>query len=76
MNKNVKNLKLEKLKMWKQREAEIQKKLVDVMQKKGAAAQEGDLSENAAYLFALEEAEMLHVQLINIQQMIRELERS
>lgn len=67
---------LEKLKMWKQREAEIQQKLTDVMQKKGTAAQEGDLSENAAYQFASEEAEMLHVQLTNIQKMIRELERS
>lgn len=62
--------------MWKQREAQIQKKLADVMQKKGTAAQEGDLSENAAYQFASEEAEMLHVQLTNIQKMIRDLERN
>lgn len=67
---------LEKLKMWEQRKAEIQKKLADVMQKKGAAAQEGDLSENTAYQFASEEAEMLHVQLTNLQKMIRELERN
>ena len=45
------------------------------MKKKGAAASLGDLSENAAYQMAVEEAEMLRVRFSDVQKMIQSLEK-
>ena len=61
--------------MWKKQEQELQKQLVEVMVKRGTAAQEGDLSENADYKMFTEQQEMISVRLAQMQKMIRELEK-
>ena len=43
-----KKLREEKLKMWNENLKKLEDQLVAVQHKKGVAAQEGDLSENAA----------------------------
>ena len=71
-----KNLKQETLKMWKENLAKLEAQLVDVQHKKGAAAQEGDLSENAAYTMAIEDAVTFRVQIEEVKKIIAELEKS
>lgn len=67
-------LKQEKLKMWKENLKQMEDQLVAVQHKKGAAAQEGDLSENAAYSMAIEDAETLRVQIDQVKKIIAGLE--
>ena len=69
-----KKLKQEKLKMWKENLKKLEDQLVVVQHKKGVAAQEGDLSENAAYTMAIEDAETLRVQINQVKKIIEELE--
>ena len=66
--------KQEKLKLWKKQATELEKELGEAMIKKGEAAQEGDLRENAKYQDARDQAEVLSVRLGNIQKMIKDLE--
>jgi len=67
-------LRMEKLKMWKENLKKLEDQLVVVQHKKGAAAQEGDLSENAAYTMAIEDAETFRVQINEVRKIIAELE--
>lgn len=73
-SKDGKKLREEKLKMWNEQLSELNKRLEEVQLKKGAAAQEGDLSENAAYTMAIEDAETLRVQIEQVKRIIQELE--
>lgn len=68
-------LRQEKLKMWKDNLKQLEDQLVAVQHKKGVAAQEGDLSENAAYAMAIEDAETLRVQIEQVKKIIRDLEK-
>lgn len=68
-------LRQEKLKMWKDNLAQLEVDLKVIMEKKGAAAQEGDLSENAAYTMATEDAETTRVRIEEIKKIIRDLEK-
>jgi len=70
MNKNVRQ---EKLKMWKDTLKQLEEELKVIMEKKGVAAQEGDLSENAAYTMATEDAETTRVRIEEIKKIIRDL---
>ena len=67
-------LREEKLKMWKGNLKSLEEQLKQVLLKKGAAAQEGDLSENAAYTMAIEDSETLRVQIGQVKQIIKDLE--
>lgn len=69
-------LKQEKLKMWKDNLQKLEDQLVATQLKKGAAAQEGDLSENAAYTMAIEDSETLRVQIDQVKKIIADLEKS
>ncbi len=69
-----KKLREEKLKMWKENLSQLEEDLKALMLKKGAAAQEGDLSENAAYTMAIEDAETTRVRIEEIKKIIRDLE--
>lgn len=69
-------LKQEKLKMWKENLKELEDKLDAVMLKKGQAAQEGDLSENAAYTMAIEDSETLRVQINQVKKILADLEKT
>jgi transcription elongation GreA/GreB family factor len=53
-----KKLQQAKLELWTKKLAENLQAMQNAMQKKGEAAQMGDLSENAAYKMAIEEIEM------------------
>ncbi len=68
-------LRQEKLKMWKENLKKLEDQLVVVQHKKGAAAQEGDLSENAAYSMAIEDAVTFRVQIEEVKKIIKELEK-
>ncbi|MBI2040027.1 hypothetical protein HYT18_03060 [Candidatus Microgenomates bacterium] len=69
-----KKLKQEKLKMWRENLKQLEEKLSSIMLKKGQAAQDGDLSENAAYIMAGEDADTLRVQIDQVRKIIQELE--
>lgn len=70
-----KKLREEKLKMWRNNLASLEEDLKVVLEKKGQAAQEGDLSENAAYTMASEDAETTRVRIEEIKKIIRDLEK-
>lgn len=67
-------LRQEKLKMWKSNLAQLEEQLKIIAVKKGAAAAEGDLSENAAYSMAVEDAETTRVRIEEVKKIIRDLE--
>lgn len=68
-------LREEKLKMWRDNLKQLEEELKIIALKKGAAAAEGDLSENAAYTLAIEDAETTRVRINEVKQIIRELEK-
>lgn len=67
-------LRKEKLKMWKDNLKSLEEQLAAVNLKKGAAAQEGDLSENAAYTMAIEDGETYRAQIEQVKKIIADLE--
>ena len=70
-----KKLKQQKLKIWKDNLKQLEKELEQVLIKKGQAAQEGDLSENAAYTMAIEDAETTRVRIDEVKKIIADLEK-
>lgn len=70
-----KSLKQQKLKMWRENLSQLEKDLKVLMLKKGTAAQEGDLSENAAYTMAIEDADTTRVRIEQVKKIIADLER-
>ena len=62
--------------MWTENLKKLEDSLSAVMLKKGAAAQEGDLSENAAYTMAIEDSETIRVQINEVKKIIADLEKS
>lgn len=68
-------LRQQKLKMWRDNLNQLEEELKVINAKKGAAAQEGDLSENAAYTMAIEDAETARVRIEEIKKIIRDLEK-
>lgn len=70
-----KKLRQEKLKMWRDNLSQLESELRVTMEKKGAAAQDGDLSENAAYTMATEDAETTRVRIEEVKKIIRDLEK-
>lgn len=68
-------LRQEKLKMWRDNLAQLEKDLKAILEKKGIAAQEGDLSENAAYTMAIEDSDTARVRIEEIKKIIRDLEK-
>lgn len=69
-----KKLKQEKLKMWRENLKQLEEKLSSILLKKGQAAQDGDLSENAAYIMAGEDADTLRIQIEQVKKIIQGLE--
>jgi len=67
------NLKKQKIQMWTEKLQGLEKDLERVMHEKGEAAQMGDLSENAAYKMALEEADMLRARIDEVRKIIIDL---
>ena len=69
------NLKKQKLEMWRKQYKQLEIELAETMLARGKAAQEGDLSENAAYKDYTEKSEMISAQIASVQRMIKELEK-
>lgn len=65
----------EKLKMWRENLKQLEEELNTINAKKGAAAQDGDLSENAAYTLAIEDAVTTRVRIEEVKKIIRDLEQ-
>ena len=74
---NIKLLKPqeEKINMWKDHLRQLEEQLNQILLKKGQAAQEGDLSENAAYTMAIEDAETTRVRIDEVKKIIADLEK-
>lgn len=70
------NVKQEKLKMWRENLKQLEKELGQIMVKKGEAAREGDLRENAAYQLASEDADTWRVRIDQVKKLIADLENS
>lgn len=66
--------KQEKLKMWKGKLSVLERELLEIKQRRGEAAREGDLRENAAYQLATEDAETWQVRIDDIKKIIANLE--
>ena len=69
-----KKLRQQKLKMWKENLRQLEEQLKVILAKKGVAAQQGDLSENAAYSLAQEEETTCRIRIEGIKKIISELE--
>lgn len=66
---------LAKINMWKEKLEKLQAQFDDVRIRRGEAAREGDLRENAAYIDLTEQAEVLSARINDIQKMIEQLEQ-
>lgn len=66
-------LKTQKIEMWKKKLGDLEKNLEKIMQQKGEAAQMGDLSENAAYKMAMEEADTYRARIADVKKILRDL---
>ena len=69
-----KKLREEKLKMWRSQLQNMEEELQKILIRKGEAAQEGDLSENAAYTMAIEDADTCRVRIEEVKKIIKDLE--
>lgn len=66
-------IKQQKIDMWKKKLVNLEKELDKVMQRKGEAAAMGDLSENAAYKMAMEEADTYRARIADVKKILRDL---
>jgi transcription elongation GreA/GreB family factor len=68
------DLKKQKYEMWAKKLEQLQKDMEAAIVRKGDAAREGDLSENAAYKMALEDIDMLNARMADIEKILSDLE--
>jgi transcription elongation GreA/GreB family factor len=68
-------LRKEKIAMWSEKLKKLQEQFDDVRIRRGEAAREGDLRENAAYIDLTEQAEVLSARINDIQKMVEQLEQ-
>lgn len=66
----------EKLNMWKTKLLGLEKDLEAIMQRRGEAAAMGDLSENAAFQMADEDADVYQTRIDEVRKIIQDLENS
>ncbi len=70
----MQNIKQQKLEMWNKKLIDLEKELEAIMIRKGEAAAEGDLSENAAYKMAIEDADTYRARIAEVKKIISDLE--
>lgn len=70
---NDDKLKQEKIKMWTQKLADLEKEYVSIMEQRGEAAAMGDLRENAAYQMLTEQGEVLSARIGETKKIIKDL---
>lgn len=66
-------LKQQKIQMWTEKLANLEKEYESVMQQRGEAAQMGDLRENAAYQMLTEQGEVLSARIGETKRIIKDL---
>lgn len=64
-----------KLNMWRQKLGDLEKELEVIMQRRGEAAAMGDLSENAAFQMANEDADVYQTRIDEVRKIIFDLEK-
>ena len=64
-----------KLNMWRNKLVELEKELEAIMQRRGEAAAMGDLSENAAFQLADEDADVFQTRIEEVRKIISDLEK-
>jgi len=64
----------QKLEMWTKKKVQLEKELEEIMVRKGEAAKEGDLRENAAYQIAVEDADTWRARIQDVEKIIADLE--
>lgn len=69
------NVITEKISMWKGKLGELEKELGAIMQRRGEAAAMGDLSENAAFQMADEDADVYQTRIDEVRKIIADLEK-
>lgn len=69
------NLKQEKIKMWTEKLAQLEKELEEIRIRRGEAAREGDLRENAAYQMATEDMDTWRVRIDEVKKILANLEQ-
>ena len=68
------NIKQQKIEMWSKKLIDLEKELEAIMIRKGEAAAEGDLSENAAYKMAIEDADTYRARIAEVKKILSDLE--
>jgi transcription elongation GreA/GreB family factor len=67
------NLKQQKIEMWSKKLFQLHVELNEIMQRRGEAAREGDLRENAAYKQATEDAESWRARIEDVKKILTDL---
>ena len=67
------NLKQQKIEMWSKKLLQLERELKEIMIRKGEALRDGDLSENAAYKMALEDAEAWQARIADVKKILTSL---
>jgi hypothetical protein len=70
---NDDKLKQQKIQIWKEKLAALEKEYVSVMEQRGEASQMGDLSENGAYQMLTEQGEVLSARIGETKRIIKDL---
>lgn len=70
---NDDKLKQEKIKMWTEKLANLEKEYASIMEQRGEAAAMGDLRENAAYQMLTEQGEVLSARIGETKKIIKDL---
>lgn len=73
MQDSLKNVKQQKIQMWTEKLANLEKEYESTMQQRGEAAAMGDLRENAAYQMLTEQGEVLSVRIGETKKIIKDL---
>lgn len=66
----------QKIEMWQKKLNELQKELEQIMIRRGEAAREGDLRENAAFQMADEDANTYRVRIKEVEKIIDDLKKA
>ena len=70
----MEDIKKQKLEMWNKKLIQLRKELEEIIQRRGEAARDGDLSENAAFKQASEDADSWRARIEDIRKIISDLE--
>jgi transcription elongation GreA/GreB family factor len=67
------DIKKQKVEMWSKKLFQLEGELKEIFVRKGEAARDGDLSENAAYKAAIEDAEAWQARIADVKKILTDL---